>query len=152
MVGLFKKKFDIEAFISGSVEALRLATEAHAKTWHFGEEHSWDVNQDEGQIVFSFDEGIIATAPVQIIGTFNANDETFMWGWDHPSIKDELQINATRVKSFGKKNGSKELATQKVSCTEERAWEFTDSIRDRPRFLIYLRILVEDYLLKPVNN
>jgi hypothetical protein len=123
--GLFKKKMNVEEFISGSVEGLRMTTDAHRATWHLGEEKSWDVDQDNGYIIFSFEDGTIAKAPVQIIGTFNANDDTFMWGWDHPSIVSALQANALRVKQFGEEHGSKELTTQKVTCTEMRAWEYT---------------------------
>jgi hypothetical protein len=39
IMGLFKKKLDIDAFIAGNVEGLRLATEAHQGMWRLGEEH-----------------------------------------------------------------------------------------------------------------
>jgi len=125
MFGLFKKKLDIEEFIAGSVEGLKMTTDAHSGTWHLGEEKTWDVDQDNGQIIFSFADGTVASSPVQIIGTFNAKDSTFMWGWDHPSVVPALQANALRVKKFGEEHNSKELTTQKVSCTEMRAWEYT---------------------------
>jgi hypothetical protein len=116
---------DIDAFIAGSVEGLRLATEAHQGTWRLGEEESWNVDQDTGQIVFEFSDGTVASAPVQIVGTFNAGDNTFMWGWDHPSVDPALQASASRVKAFGEEHGFRELTTQTVSCTEKRAWEYT---------------------------
>jgi hypothetical protein len=125
MFGLFKKKMNIEEFIAGSLEGLGMATGAHNRIWRFGEESSWDVDQDNGQIIFSFADGSIVSSPVQMIGTFNAKDGTFMWGWDHPSIVPELQANALRVKQFGEEHGSKELTTHKISCTEMRAWEYT---------------------------
>lgn len=120
-----KDKFDLQQFIAGSMEGLRLATNAHSETWHLGEEETWDINQDAGLIVFSFSDGSIAKAPVQIIGTFNANDNTFMWGWDHPSIVPALQESAKRVKEFAIENKIKELLSQKTSCDENRAWEYS---------------------------
>lgn len=125
MFGLFKKKFDIEGFISGSLEGLQMTTAAHNGTWHFGEEKSWNVDQDTGQIVFSFADGVIASAQAQIVGTFNSRDNTFMWGWDHPSVVPALQENALRVKAFGEEHGVGELITQKVQCNEKRAWDYT---------------------------
>ena len=73
MFGLFRKKFDLEELIAGSVEGLQMATDAHRRIWHLGDEESWDVDQDEGQIYFSFADGTTASAPVQIVGTFNAS-------------------------------------------------------------------------------
>ena len=125
MFGLFRKKFDLEELIAGSVEGLHMSTDAHRRIWHLGDEESWDVDQDEGQIYFSFADGTTASAPVQIVGTFNANDSTFMWGWDHPSVAPALQASASRVKAFGEEHGSKELTTQKLPCSETRAWEYT---------------------------
>jgi len=125
MFGLFKKIFDIEAFIAGSVEGLKMTTDAHRGTWHLGEEKSWNVDQDNGQIVFSFANGTTASSPVQIIGTLNTKDSTFMWGWNHPSVVPALQANAFQVKAFGEEHGSKELTTQKITCSEMRAWEYT---------------------------
>ncbi len=124
MLGLFKKKFDLEKLVAGSVEGLQIATAAHSNTWHLGEEESWDIDQDDGLIVFTFSDGTVAKAPVQIIGTFNSSDETFMWGWDHPSVKPELQEAAIQVKAFGKKHDLKELYNQNISCNEQRAWEY----------------------------
>ncbi|MBI2307905.1 MAG: hypothetical protein HYU78_11450 [Rhodocyclales bacterium] len=125
MFGLFKKKFDIEAFIAGSVEGLKMTTDAHRGTWHFGEEKSWDVDQDNGHIIFTFANGTVASSPVQIVGTYNSKDSTFMWGWNHPSVVPALQAAASRVKAFGEEHNSNELTTQKVSCSEQRAWEYT---------------------------
>jgi hypothetical protein len=125
MFGLFKKKVDVKAFIAGSVEGLKMTTDAHKATWHLGEEESWDVDQDRGKIVFAFADGTIASSPVQIVGTFNAKDSTFMWGWDHPSVVPGLQASAVRVRAFGKEHGLEEFTTQKVSCSEVRAWEYT---------------------------
>jgi hypothetical protein len=50
VLGLFKKRFDMEAFIAGSLEGLKMTTEAHRGTWHLGEEKSWSVDQDSGRI------------------------------------------------------------------------------------------------------
>lgn len=128
MLRLFKKKqqkFDIEAFIAGSVKGMQLVTEAHKKAWRLGQEKSWSVDEKKGKIIFSFSDGIQASAQAQIVGTFNTKDNTFMWGWGHPSVSQDLQRHAARVKVFGEQYGSEELTTKEVQCTEARAWEYT---------------------------
>ena len=62
-----------------------IKTAAHDGTWQLGKA-DWDIDQDAGTIVFTSPKGITATCPVQVIGTFNTEDDTWLWGWDHPSV------------------------------------------------------------------
>ena len=122
---LKKKKFDIEAFIAGSLEGMKLVNETHKKTWRLGQEQSWKVDEVEGRISFSFADGAVVSAPVQIVGTYSVAEKTFTWAWEHPAVEYRLQQHAARVKAFGAQYGSKELKTAKISCSEKRAWEYT---------------------------
>lgn len=100
-------------------------TEIHSNTWHLGEEDNWNVDQEVGTLELDFADGTVATAPVQLIGTYNDEDGSFLWGWDHPSIEPELQKTAHLVKAFAEKHNFEELLDRKVTCSEERAWEYT---------------------------
>jgi Family of unknown function (DUF6882) len=62
---------DYGTLLEQSMEELRLKTAAHDGTWHLSTA-SWSVDQDEGTIVFTAPDGVTATAPVQIIGTYNS--------------------------------------------------------------------------------
>lgn len=124
MFSLFRRKFDVEAYVAASVEGLQLATDAHRGIWHLGEEESWNVDQERGELVLAFTDGSTASAPVQIVGTLSTRDGTFLWGWDHPSVARPLQADAARCRAFGEEHGAKEFTTQKVSCTETRAWAY----------------------------
>jgi hypothetical protein len=115
---------DYELLIQQSIEELRLKTAAHDATWHLGEA-AWDVDQDAGEIVFTAPNGIAAVCPVQIIGTFNSLDNTFLWGWDHPSIEPPLRRHAEQVRAYGEQFNIEELITRKLSCSEQDAWKFT---------------------------
>ena len=116
---------DVQQVIDRSVEGLRAKTKAHAETWRLGQEENWSLDQDNGVIVFSFADGTVATAPVQVVGTYNSDDGTFFWGWDHPSIKEPLQAHAKLVKAYGEKNNVKQFTMQQVKCSEMEAWTFT---------------------------
>ena len=115
---------DFRRLVEQSMEELRLKTAAHDGAWKLGEA-DWSVDQDEGVIVFSRPDGIQAVCPVQIIGTYNTDDGTWLWGWDHPSVVPDLQEHARLVQAYGRKHGISRLTTQKLSCTEDEAWEFT---------------------------
>jgi hypothetical protein len=105
------------------MEELRLKTAAHDATWHLGQA-DWAVDQDTGVITFVGDE-ITATAPVQIIGTYNTIDGTWLWGWDHPSVQEPLAEHARRLHEYGQKHGLDSLTTRTFECEEMDAWEFT---------------------------
>jgi hypothetical protein len=65
------------------------------------------------------------TAPVQVIGTYNRLDRTFLWGWDHPSVPESRGADARLARRFGELQNLPLFTTRKVDCTEEQAWSFT---------------------------
>ncbi len=111
-------------FIEGAIEGARLQTQAHS-AWGFGSEVDWFVDQDIGDIKFLLEDGTVATAPVQIIGTYNLEDGTFLWAWDHPSINEELKMHSRLVRKYGTEMGVGEFTSRKVTVSEEEAWVFT---------------------------
>ena len=60
-----------ETFIHAAREGLAQQTAAHAASWHLGEEANWSADLDAGTIVFHFADGATATAPIQVVGTYN---------------------------------------------------------------------------------
>jgi hypothetical protein len=116
---------DPTVFIQQAIEGLRTQTAAHASMWHLGEEESWSADQETGRIAFTFSDGTIAEADMQIVGTYNTEDGTFLWGWDHPSIEEPLRDHAKLAKVFGEQHGLAHYTERKIECTEDEAWEFT---------------------------
>lgn len=115
---------DYQDLVAQSIEELRLKTDAHHRLWHLGEA-DWHVDQDTGQIVFSASNGMVATCSVQIIGSFNTDNATWLWAWDNPSVQPELRKHAVRLREYGASKGISELTTRKLSTTEDKCWEFT---------------------------
>src|SRR5262249_33019081 len=115
---------EYRSLVEQSMEELRLKTAGHDGIWRLSEA-DWNVDQDAGTIAFTGSDGITATCPVQIIGTYNTQDGTWLWGWDHPSVVPGLQEHARRVKVYGQQHGIERLTTQKLECEEAEAWEFT---------------------------
>lgn len=111
-------------YIAQSVEGMKAATSAHCATWHLDEAERWSVDMDEGLIRFALPGGTQASAPVQIIGTTNSDDGSFLWGWDHPSVPAELGEHAELARAFGEAHGLPEYSNRKVACDEMQAWEF----------------------------
>lgn len=116
---------DFNTLLERSMEELRIKTASHDGIWQLSEA-DWNIDQDAGTIVFTSPKGIIATCRVQIIGTFNTEDNTWMWGWDHPSVDPALQEHAKICRAYGERHNIDILTTQKLECTsEEDPWQFT---------------------------
>ena len=56
-------------------------------------------------MIFTARAGVRATCSVQVIGTFNQEDNSWLWAWDHPSIVPALREHAKRVKAYGEAHG-----------------------------------------------
>lgn len=119
-----KEEGDYEALLERSMEELRLKTQAHVDAWGLGSTDRWDLDQDDGQLIFT-SKKLVAAAPAQIIGTYSTQSDTWLWGWDHPSVVPALQENARRVREYGERHGIEELTTPKLACTQDDAWRFT---------------------------
>ena len=107
-----------------SMEGLRIKTDLYNNLWHISEAE-WSIDQNSSEVVFTSPRGLITTCKVQLIGTFDTNDSTWLWGWDHPSVKDPVARHAKCLYEYGLKNGIIELTTRKLSTTELHCWEFT---------------------------
>lgn len=106
-----------------AMNGLAAVTAAHDKMLHLGEA-DWSLDQEIGDLVFTA-RGIRATAPAQIIGTYNTNDGTWLWGWDHPSVAPPLAQHANKLLKYGQQHGYRRLSTRQLKCTEQECWEFT---------------------------
>jgi hypothetical protein len=125
MVKLFNREKNLDAYIASSADEAQVANMLHNSTWRLGEETSWHLDQNSGQLLLNFADGSFALAPAQIIGSFHHAKSSFMWGWNHPSVLPALKHNAMVVKEFGKEQGAKELTKGSLVCSEMRAWELT---------------------------
>jgi hypothetical protein len=85
----------------------------------------WTVDQNSGLIQFDRKDGALVTAPVQIIGSWNPSNETFTWGWNHPSVRTRLRAFAERTRWFGDKHGLPELTDANLRVSEAEAWRLT---------------------------
>jgi hypothetical protein len=112
-----------ELFAS-SMKELEAKTAAHETLFQIGKA-DWELDQDAGTITFTSPDGTVATAPAQIVGTFNKTDSTWLWAWDNPSIDEKLTAHARLAKDFGGGHGPGALIQRKFKTTEDKCWEYT---------------------------
>jgi hypothetical protein len=104
---------------------LEMKTHNHLDTWGLATDGRWDADLETGIITFTTGRGWIATAPVQVIGTYYASDSFWLWAWDHPTLHLDLAQDAWRSRKFGERYGLEAYTTAEITCTMEDAWNFT---------------------------
>ena len=113
---------EFHALLDKSMEELRAKTMVHQAGWGFGKAHRWSLDQSRGDLLLTFDNGVAATCPAQIIGSFDATDGSWLWGWANPSIADSLKRDSLRVRDYGQQHGLARVTTAEWACTEAEAW------------------------------
>jgi hypothetical protein len=104
---------------------MQLRTEAAIGLWGM-DQASWAVDLEEGTIVFTNPtRGVRVTAPVQVIGTLNSEDGTWLWGWDHPSVPEPIGEHARLARAFGERYGLPAFTTLKIAASMDECWTFT---------------------------
>ncbi len=125
---MFKKLLggkEAKATIARSMEELRLKQEVNASLWGLGSTERWDADLELGIIHFGGSGGVVVSAPVQVIGTFNTENGTWLWGWDHPSVREPLAHAARLCRDFGERHRLRRFTERKIVCSENEAWEQT---------------------------
>lgn len=85
---------------------------------------AWTIDADRRVITFTRPDGVVGAAPVQIVGTLDPLDGSWLWAWDHPSVRPELAEHARLVRAWGLEHDVPELTTRIVPADEETAWRF----------------------------
>src|SRR4029453_12764297 len=85
--------------VARAMEELRIKTASFDRLFQLGQA-DWQLDQDAGTIVFTSPKGLVATAPAQIVGSFNLDDNTWLWSWDNPSVEPALTAHAKLAQRY----------------------------------------------------
>ena len=121
-------KWQNQDFIDGAYEGLQIQTEGHKKTWKLGQENQWNVDMNEGKLWFDFSDDKKVSTDIQIIGTYNSANGTFLWGWDHPSVNDELGKHAKLAHNWGEQNNEPSFTELQLTCSIEDVWKMSAAV------------------------
>jgi hypothetical protein len=100
---------------------LATQTAAHQGTWGLGTSERWNLDQETGQLAFTFSDRI-AVCPAQIIGTWNSKAETWLWAWSNKSILAPLASVSHKMRQYGEQHRIGRLTTAKWSASGDEAW------------------------------
>ncbi len=77
------------------------------------------LDQAQQRIIWSFEDHV-ASAPAQILGSWNAQVSSFVWSWDNETIQPALRVTAEEVRAFGLENDVPALYTSPLRLDEEQ--------------------------------
>ena len=103
------------------MEGLGLQTDGHQRFWGMGKEQRWDLNQESGELIFTFPDKVVRT-PAQLIGTFDTKASTWMWAWANASVLDALKRDSLRAREYGKQHNIARLTTPTWAGQEVDGW------------------------------
>ncbi|MFT4562104.1 MAG: hypothetical protein ACI9BW_001848 [Gammaproteobacteria bacterium] len=115
----------LEKLTSTSVKKLLFLTSVHERTWGISHAKSWNIDQGKGKIFWTFPNGRIVEAPVQIVGTYDPQTSTFLWSWANHSILSSMQTSASHVREYGNTHGIGRFTTNLIKISEHEAWRLT---------------------------
>jgi hypothetical protein len=92
---------------------------AHSERWGLGTADRWDIDQENGQIRWTFADKI-AEAPVQVLASYGAGG-TWLWAWANESFLPSVRAASERVREFGEQHGHAMLTTPELEMPEEQA-------------------------------
>ena len=110
---------DIETLLLQGHDMIGRTSSAHTERWGLGGAQRWVLDQDDGRITWAFEDHV-ASAPAQILGSWNSKVSSFVWAWDNETIREPLRATAEVVRAFGAENGVPALATSPLELDEEQ--------------------------------
>ena len=110
---------ELETLVAEGHAGIARTTEEHAARWGLGTARRWVLDQGDGRIVWSFDDHV-ASAPAQILGSWNSQVSSFVWAWDNDSVADALSETAEKVRAFGTEHGIGALTASPLDLDEVR--------------------------------
>ncbi|MEV0248510.1 DUF6882 domain-containing protein [Nocardia sp. NPDC050712] len=130
-MGMFKrsKKSDRPGQVFGNPELAALVAQgtdligqlgnAHM-TWGLGSADRWGLDQTTGLMTWTFPDKT-ATAPAQLIGSYNPSAGSWMWAWANESILPEMSRDSDLVREWASAHGHPELAEPVIDADDQMA-------------------------------
>jgi hypothetical protein len=89
-------------------------------SWGLGSADRWGLDQRTGIITWTFSDKT-ATAPAQIIGSYNPSTASWLWAWANESILTGMSRDSRKIRDWAEAHGQLALIESKIHADEEKA-------------------------------
>lgn len=118
-------RFDPQRFIEQSTSRLRNAGHLQRLKWRMEDAYSCTVDFSAQRLVLRYLDDTIATALIQVVGTYLPYYREFRWSWDDRAIPTELCRDSMLVREWATKYSLSDLTSGTLSCDADKCWVFT---------------------------
>ena len=110
---------DFDGLVEMAINHVQALQAGHNGGWGMDKATNYDIDLNAGTITFFLPGGTPAKADAQLLGTWNPNDQTFLWGWDHPSAPPGTAVAAAALRDHAQANGIESLSSSQTTCVLE---------------------------------
>jgi uncharacterized protein DUF6882 len=84
-------------------------------SWGLGSADRWDLDQRTGVITWTFPDKT-ATAPAQIIGSYNPSAASWLWAWANETILPDMSRDSRTIRDWAEAHGQPALTEPKIDA------------------------------------
>lgn len=95
--------------------------EANDGLWGMREAENWGVDLNTGEITFVLPDKV-AKAAVDVIGSWDVENEIFLWGWANDSVPQNRAVAAAKAKAYGEAHGIRQLTDPRMQAGRDGCW------------------------------
>jgi len=110
---------DLSVLLLQGEDMIEQLAQAH-RSWGLGTADRWGLDQTTGLITWTFPDKT-ATAPAQILASYNQSTGSWMWAWANASILPEMSRDSRKVRDWALARGHQMLAEPKLTADDRQA-------------------------------
>jgi uncharacterized protein DUF6882 len=111
------KPGDLGTLLLQGEEMIEQLAQAHM-SWGLGSADRWGLDQRTGTITWAFPDKT-ATAPAQIIGSYNPSAKSWLWAWANESVLPELSRASLALRDWGEAHGQSAFTQPRIDNVDE---------------------------------
>jgi hypothetical protein len=116
-IGAERECVDLGTLLLQGEDMLGQLARAHM-SWGLGSADRWGLDQRTGIITWTFPDKT-ATAPAQIIGSYNPSTASWLWAWANKSILPEMSRDSRKIRDWGEAHGQLALTEPRIDKVDE---------------------------------
>jgi hypothetical protein len=110
---------DLLVLLLQGEDMIEQLAQAHM-SWGLGSADRWGLDQRTGIITWTFPDKV-ATAPAQIIASYNPSAASWLWAWANESILPEMSRDSRTIHDWAIARGHPSLTEPKIPADEKKA-------------------------------
>lgn len=92
---------ETEQFLREACAEFNVKQNQLREEWRFGECEQWSFDQDSGIFQLDYEDGSKLLADGQVLGSYDAGDETWEWAWNNPNVDEVVARDSQRLRELG---------------------------------------------------